>query len=263
MIERRAIVGLCLLCALAFTAAAAQSASALGRKGYTCQLVTPGAETTVGFKDPHCNMPAGNGTTGGKEVKYEHVQIKQRTKTSSSNAETGPGTEGAEPAFFHVTLSGIEAEIEAKTVTEESEGENKEEGGEAFLHSTGTLTFEGLTVKKPEGGLCSIEGGKVTTKELTTSTQGLAKGIKFQPAVGSTLAEFTIVNASGKTCPEAIKGKYTVSGSIIGEMEGPVISTTRAGSTEQGTLKTRNKVAGIAGKGTTKNSTTSTGIVTT
>jgi hypothetical protein len=64
---RRAILDLCMLCALLVSAFAAQSASAAGTTGFTCKA----GAAEAGFSDAHCLTPA-----VGAAVKFTHVAIR-------------------------------------------------------------------------------------------------------------------------------------------------------------------------------------------
>lgn len=237
----RTTVGICVLCAFALAGITTAPAAAVGARAYTCEKLVP---PEVGpFTDSHCT----NRSTGV----YGHVSIAfgATTEYTGGNANTSAETTSAAPSFFHTTVTGVELELKATTVTTSGSMENKEVGGEAVAHGVGTITYEGITVVKPGGGVCTVEGGKVVTKEVTAIT--VASGLKIQPKEGSTFAEFNIINGAG-TCPEAVKGNYKVTGSIIGAINGATVNTTRAGSTEQSTLKTRNKAAGLDGTVTLK-----------
>lgn len=255
MTGRKAIVGLCLLCALAFSAIAAQSAAAAskGTTAFTC--VKNAAPEDL--RGEHCL------TTGVAAKEYGHVAIKENTTTeiTGTNSKTKAETTASTPGAFHVTISGIEAEITATTVSGKGSMTNAKEGpgqgveGEHYVHGTGTLTFSGLEMPKPTGGggvpTCKVNVTELTTKELKATTTGQGDNLKFEPASGTTFAEFEVENAPGQTCPEAIKGKYVVSGSVKGQPVESMSATTefsRVTTTAEGTLKTRAKSAGIAGQ---------------
>lgn len=242
MIGRRFTGAVCLLCALGVLAA--QSASAqLATTAVTCRKGTGIGAT---FRFEHCTPGEGTGEFG-------HFAIANGTKTeiTAGNAKTNLGTNGSTPSFFHLSLLGIELELKAETVVAVGFMENGEQSvinekePVMLAHGTGTITFEGVTVVKPEFGVCAVEGAKVVTKELTGTTFGQGMGLKIQPREGSTLAVFKITGAS---CPAGVLGDYVVSGSLVVTPEGSTLTATRAGSTAQGTLKTRNKVAGLDSK---------------
>lgn len=230
-------LGLCLLFVLAFAVAAAE-ASATSTTAYTCKKEAGGGPSS--FKTEHCDWRDGTG-------EYRHVAIANNTKTEATggNQKTSLGTTGATGMFFHTVITGIVVELEAESVTGSGFLENKEEEAQMKTHGTGTITFNGVRVWFPSLTGCKVEGEKVVSKELTAIT--VAEGVKFQPKEGTLLAEFNMI---GATCPEATKGNYKVTGSVIGTPEGATISFTGSGTTAQKTLKARNVAAGLDGKGT-------------
>lgn len=255
MIGRRAIVGLCLLCTLTVSAIAAQSAGAVS-KGTTAFTCVKGAGELRG---EHCL------TKGFAAKEYGHVAIAENTTTeiAVTNANTSAETTASTPVAYHITISGIEAEITATTVSGKGSLTNAKEGpgqgveGEHYVHGTGTLTFSGLAMPKPTGGgvpACKVKQTEITTKELKATTTGQGDNIKFQPASGTTFAEFDIENAPGQTCSEAIVGKYVVSGSVKSQPVEGMSATAefnRTATTAEGTLKTRAKSVGISSLRTT------------
>ena len=84
MIGRRATVGLSLLCALAFCAFAAQSASAAKAVNTTAFTCVEGA--TKDFSDAHCDTKVTAGTG-----QYGHVVIPQGTTTEVVGENTTTG----------------------------------------------------------------------------------------------------------------------------------------------------------------------------
>jgi hypothetical protein len=83
MIGRRTAVGLSLLCALAFSALATQSASAAKAVNTTAFTCVKGGGFKD-FKDPHCNTFA-----GVEKGEYGHISIKagETTKIEATNTE--------------------------------------------------------------------------------------------------------------------------------------------------------------------------------
>ena len=78
MTGRRAVVGLCMLCALAFSAIAAQAASAESTTAYKCKVPAEGDEAIGGaFTAPHC-------ITRNPEGNYPHVKIAANTPFSGT-----------------------------------------------------------------------------------------------------------------------------------------------------------------------------------
>ena len=96
MIGRRAVVGLALLCALAFSAIAASSALAVEETtAYTC------VETPGDFSDAHCKS--------GPPGKFSHVEITPETTTEIefSNKELGASTKEELSSTLEVTTGEL------------------------------------------------------------------------------------------------------------------------------------------------------------
>lgn len=246
MTGRRAIVGLCMLCALMISAFAAQSASALGTTAVTCKVPVAG-DTIVGtdtyFRE-HCT--AEDKVIGGS---FRHVKI-EKGELSGTNNTTGT----AEPVFLHSVQAGVFEEIEATTVTGTGSFSNKTEKNakgeeEMVAHGTGFLIYTGLTVVKPAGKGCKIKGTEIKTKELTATTKEQGMGLRFFPASGEVFATFEIEGCS----VAALNGLYEVKGSIgSSSIDGATILTDENQTTEQNTLKVRGQKAGLKGHLTLK-----------
>jgi hypothetical protein len=251
---RRAIIGLCMLCALVFSALAAQGASAAGTTAFTCKAVTPAAETK-GFSKEHCKT-ADAVTTNAK---FEHVAFAAGTATdlTVTNAKTNAETNGATSFSLHSVQSGVEEQLSATGVMGEGTITNSEAGGEMLASGTSSLTFTGVTVQKPVGKGCKVyedinpttmgPEGQVKTNSLkgTTFSEGEKMGLKFEPAVGEVFATFYVTECS----VAALNGTYEVKGSIkTTTVDGATIEFTSAETTGQGTLKTRGQKSGIDGK---------------
>lgn len=230
MNRRQAIVGLGMLCALAFSAFAAQSASAAGTTAYTCK------QTGTGFTDAHCKT-AGSGSFG-------HVAIGPTTSTevSGSNETTGGATE---PLTLRTTITGIELELKATGVIIGGWMENREIGGEMVVEGEGgalSPEFTGVTVTKPAGKGCKVnkdaEGGVgigefVEGNNTKATTQGQGDAVKFTPAFEKPFATFFIQGCS----IAGLNKTYAVVGNIKGTPNGATINFTHANTTEQGTLR--------------------------
>ena len=179
MTGRRAVIGLTVLCALAFSAFSAASASAAGTTAYTCVDGGTGGLGTR-FSDPDCE----NAETGGT---YGHVAFASETTTDLQVVQTTN-------QVLKGTLAGVEVELEATGVTakEGSYVENTDHGTEPMdVSGEVTLEYTGVTVKKPLlSPACAVEGGKVTTNPLkftsVTGTTPKTTGIKFEPKEGTT-----------------------------------------------------------------------------
>jgi len=241
MSGRRAMVGLCMLCAFAFSAFAVQSASAAtkGTTLFTCVKEEGGA----GFSREHC-APGDAVTTGAK---FKHVPVAENTTTEVTG--TTINTEGVPvpPRLFSVQ-SGVEEELESKLahILYENEGSKSwvtnakdPETGEHYYHGEVWLRFTEVSVIKPKEKGCKVVGGEVTTKKLKETTKGQGDEILFEPASGTVFAEFTIEGCSIL----ALNGLYKVEGKIKAQPNGATVNTTLANTKTQGTLKLRGQIA--------------------
>jgi hypothetical protein len=252
---RRAIVGLCMLCALVFSAFAAQGAAAAtkGTTAFTC------VKEKGTLRGEHCL------TTGSASPTFGHVAIAENTTTelSATNAKTASETTAAAPKIFKFTLAGVPLELQATGVSATGSATNKKAAsGEHYFSGTGTITYTGVTVLKPAGQGCKVttdeefpvgsgifrEGaeGVVHTKELKFTTEGQEDFLKFEPASGTVFATFW-VTCTGEGVPEALKGTYTVTGSVKCPTVGATIVCTHEATTALNTLKVKGLKAGLEG----------------
>ncbi len=263
MTGRRAIVGLCMLCALLVSAVAAQGASAAtnGTTSFTCQEVTAG---TGVFNDAHCKEEGGSKS-------FKHVEIPEKiknekeeevvntTELEGSNETTG----GARStAVLISTQSGVAEELQAKIVEKKTgtspwmTNAKDPTTGEHYTHGEGQLTYKEVKVIKPsEKGCIVYENSKeenkemVSTNQLKASSKGQGMGIKFEPAEGTVFAEFFI----GGCSVTALNGTYKAEGSLVAFPNGATLETEATQVKEvQKTLKLRGQTAGLGGSLTLK-----------
>lgn len=252
MTGRRAIVGLCMLCALVFSAIAAQSASAAsnGLTAFTCKAVTPNIEKTEGFSKEHCTE-ADKVTT---KANFEHFAIAEETTTQITGGNTTTG--GAkENAILKSTQAGVKEALEAKTVEKKPGTEawmkNRKDPttGEHYIEGEGILTYTEVEVTEPAGKGCKVfesEGVNekmVSTKKLKATSKGQGMGLKFEPAEGTVFSEFVISGCS----VAALNGVYKAEGSLVANVNGATLTTTEEEVTTQGNLKLRGQKAGLGG----------------
>jgi hypothetical protein len=246
---RRAVIGLCMLCALAFSAVAAQGASAAGTTAYTCKKKS--VEGGAGFSKEHCKTTDAV-TTGAK---FEHVAIPVNTTTilSISNKKVGAETLTTAPKFFHTTRAGVAMELEATGVEPETETAefpnmvfNRISGEEMYIEGEGRIKYTGVTVTKPAGRSCTVTGGTITTKQLIASTKGLTSQLKFEPKAGAT-GTFATFEVSGCST-SGLNGTYESTGSVKGSVNGATVDFSGTTTTEEKTLKLGGQNAGIEGE---------------
>lgn len=237
MTGRRGAIGICLLCALVFSAFAAQGAGAvtLGTTGFTCkEKKEPGG---AGFSGPHCTA-ADVVKTGAK---YEHVAIAQNQVTEGRVTNTTTGGE-TQVARLKSTIAGVEVELQATGTLGEATGTNKlAANGEHFIEGTGQTSYSGVSVTKPAGKGCKVKAGEFKTKLLKGTSAGQGMEGKLEPAEGTTFGEFEIEGCS----IAAINGVYQITGSIKCPGDGATVLCTHAATTAQGTLKMRGQKAGV------------------
>ncbi|HVQ57406.1 MAG TPA: hypothetical protein VMS60_00725 [Solirubrobacterales bacterium] len=233
---RRAVVGLCMLCALLVSAFAAQSASAI--KGTTAVTCKSGEGDTGGatFNEAHCKPSSPSGSFG-------HYKINENTTTELTGDNAGA------PTKLKATLGGVATTLTSSKLTGTGSMENRvEPNGEHYVHGEGHITYEEVLINpfskcfvyedtEPGIGTQNV----IKTQELTATTTGQGDGLKFQPTVGTVFARFWILDKNKKTSAEGgectISGTYSVSGSLIAKPDGATANTTHAEVTEQNTLK--------------------------
>jgi hypothetical protein len=250
MTGRRAIVGLCMLCALAFSALMAQGASAetKGTTAFTCKEEAG----TIGFADAHCKEPVSTG------AKFQHVAFAANTPTKITGNNITTGVERS-IAKLRSTQAGIEEELQAEEVEGEGELENVlEASGEHALHAKGTIVYKKVSVLKPAGKGCKVfedlenkemgVEGVVKTKPLKATSAGQGDRILLEPETGTTFATFWVTNCT----TEALNGTYEVTGKLTATTEGATLIATHNDVTTQGTLKTRGQKSGLDGSLTIK-----------
>jgi hypothetical protein len=217
MSGRKAVIGLCMLCALVVSAFAAQSASADGTTLFTCASKAGGK----GFSKAHCKTA--DAVASG--ASFGHVAVKNGTATDLIVTNTGVGTNTNETSIpkLKSTIAGSAIELLA-TGMSASKGtiENKEEGTEMVVHSKNlVLKYTGVTEKLLG---CKVTGkpggaGVVETKELTATTTKEGMNVLFKPENAEGIfAEFELT--------ECIIGPVTVKvfGDTTGSIDGATIT---------------------------------------
>ena len=267
MIGRRATVGLALLCAIAFSAIAVQSASAAAATKttlVTCVKVTPGTGT---FFDAHCDEDSSL-----KEGEFEHKPLKSEigktTEVVISNETTG-GTTSVQK--LKGLPFGVKSSIECTKATGTgSVGNTEPKAEEHKISGKATLEYSGCTALEPvkEGKkLCKVKEPIVATIGSAEGLEGLtgpngekeAMGIEYKSEAGKPFATITLENNGAEVCP--LTGKpFPVEGSVIGT-SGPGVASVQtnawAGATtifipgsEMGKLTAGGKAAEYTGNTT-------------
>jgi hypothetical protein len=244
MPRRKTVAGICLLCSLALSAVAAQSAGAVtkGTTEFTC--VNQGG-ATHSFTDAHCKEKTGKGA-------FEHVSIAENAATELTvSSETTGGA--IEPARLKTAIAGIELELVAAETSATGVVENRLASNEHYVSGEAITKYSGVTVTKPAEKGCEIyedkggekgEKGVIRTNPLKATTQGQGDFGKLEPVAGEVIASFFIAG-----CPapvEAINKTHTITGSIKCIPAGATVSCVHSEVTKQGTLQLNGAVkAGV------------------
>jgi hypothetical protein len=234
---RRAVIGLSLLCALLFSAFAAQSASAtVGTTAFTC---AEGGNKD--FADAHCDEAVEPG-----KGKFGHVEIgEEETSIELNNEKTTNSTTEAKHAIFKTTSGGIAIEITCQFAKGTGSIKNIAKGPDGGMAVEGfggsSVTFSFCKMPKPINGakeeLCKVKwpitttGTSITRVNQTTGEIKNTMDVEFKPKEGSTFVELTFENLPGKVC--FLNGKkVAVTGTAMATgARGPSNSVNSSGAT--------------------------------
>jgi hypothetical protein len=208
MIGRRATVVLSLLCALAFCAFAAQSASAAAGKNTTAFTCIKVEAKTGDFADAHCDTKAAEGD-------YAHLSVGlAKTKITISNEETKNSTTESTPAVLGAEPFKVKIEISCAAVSGEGTQSNEEpEEKRHRVKATATINLTKCTAIKP--AKCTVkEPIEMKVQAESVEELGASKnemGTEFRPESGETL---TTISFQGAEC--SLKGQsFKVEGTMI------------------------------------------------
>ncbi len=202
---RRAVIGLSLLCALLFSAFAAQSASAtVGTTAFTC--VSGGGEQE--FADAHCDTPKAGGGFG-------HAAIGEgTTSVDLTNAKTANSTTEAKHALFKTSAGGIALEITCATAQGTGSIKNiaiGPDGGMAVEGSEGgSVTYSNCKMPKPKNAtgdeICEVHepivvsGSAITRVNQETAGIKDTMGVEFRPKATQPFTELKFTNRAPFAC---------------------------------------------------------------
>jgi hypothetical protein len=218
---RRAVIGLSLLCALAFTAFAAPSAQA-GTTAFTC-VKGGGAQE---FTEAHC---AANGHNDGN--KYGHVGFAGTTNWVSTNKKTANTTVDHTTAILKGTLAGAASELSCTKVDGKGTLTNEEVGGKMQVSGTATVSYRECTVTKPTKG-CVVAEPVVAEANVLSVEAGATMGLEFKgKKAGGVFAEIKYENKGAEKCALLNGGKpFPVTGSTVATDKGATSEFTAAHS---------------------------------
>jgi hypothetical protein len=215
---RRAVIGLCMLCALLISAIGAQGASAAGTTAYTCKKVEP--PSGAGFSKAHCKAA----DAVASNAAYAHVEIPagEQTVTTVTNAGNGTNTETTVSQVLNGKILGVSVGITCTGVTgtgTQTNVANTEEPKTSMrISGTSALNYTGCTTKVPN---CTIKNpieANTTVESTHTGVNEKEKGLTFKQ-VGE---QFTKIVFQGESC--AIAGTYPVTGKAVGRVDGATIT---------------------------------------
>lgn len=214
MIGPRAVIGLSLLCALLFSAAVAQSASAAKAVNTTAATCIKGVGNED-FSDAHCDEFVGPG-----EGSFGHaaITLNETKELDATNETTGGATT---PIVLRGKANGAAVEIECAsmaTTTNKSAVHNVEAEAKHTMTGNGTALFSKCTVKKPAKCIANepIEADANFEGVEGLGEKGNEMGVEFKGAgEGGKIAAITFANKGAESC--ALNGKtFNVAGSAIG-----------------------------------------------
>jgi len=265
MIGRRSVIGLSLLCALLFSAFAAQSASAALTTSKNTTAFTCVSKASGGFSDSHCDTTASPGTFGHELITTAGTEV---DTTNTTNAVLKGEVVGG--GKVTITCTTVKNKTVNSTLTNSSPGalEHTLEGKAETEFKTCTVTeLKNCTVDDPivsKATVHGVEGMEGPNKEAN------AMGLEF---IGSGANEtFTEVTFRGASCAVKdttfpIKGKVIATGGTAkqdSKHSGATLVFTNANAMEELTLGgktstfTLTATATMAGGGSPISATTTT-----
>jgi hypothetical protein len=228
MIGRRAVIGLSLLCALAFSAISATGAMAETKTTTAFECVP--AEGGAGFSKEHC--AAADAVSTGAKFKHKEIAVGAFKSVEGTNAKTASETTASTQAVLKATIGGLKAIFTAGTVTATGEMENFENPVSKAMDIKGrdiVITFTKVVLA---GALSTVEGcevlnGQIITEKLVATSQvNTMEGEFSAEAPGSTLlAKIFLKNC--KT-PELNTKPQEVTGTAHAIGDGATLETTEA-----------------------------------
>jgi hypothetical protein len=227
MIGRRSVIGLALLSALAVSAFAAQTASAVEATNTTAFTCVKGSGA-LDFADAHCDQNVGAG-----KGEYGHVAIEKETSGEATNEKVTNSTKDSEPAVLKSKVAGAKITIECAVVKGEGTGANKEIEKRHTGSGKGSTKFSSCNVKEltkcvvAEPIVASVTGvpleGLIGPKEEKNAMGGEVKGTGAE----ETFTEIEFKNKGAEACAVNAK-KFPVKGSAT-VTSGPTTESSQAG----------------------------------
>jgi hypothetical protein len=212
MIERRTIVCLSLLCALALSALAAPSAMATkGTTAFTCVKVAKGAQ----FSDAHCTKEG-----SGEGFKHDVIEAGQKTEITLTNKGTKNSTAESTPAVLGFMIGSMPGSFVCSSVLGEGTLTNNA-GPPMNVSGTVTTTFSECSLVAPETFPgCQLENSTVVSKaSISSPTEAMELEFKED---GEAFVTFKLTKCKS----EAFNITYQFTGSYTAIPNGATWQTT-------------------------------------
>lgn len=218
----RTMLGALVLCALSICALPAASASAAGLTAVECKEVGAG---NGNYSSSSCVTPKSAGGAFETQVISGKTAIEGKG-TRAIGEGHGLGDTANPVSVFHFTAGGVEITLTCGTTTQTGgQDENKEEGGEMRVHSTGnveTSTECHASPRTKPTKSCKVQGvapaepeGAIATNKMT-AISGAEHTITVKPEAGETFTKFKILKSSTPECFTATDIEVTVTGEVVG-----------------------------------------------
>jgi hypothetical protein len=220
MTGRKAPVGLSLLCALAFSAFAASSASAAGTTVFTCEPVKSERQ----FSDEHCLIaapPLGEG--------FIHKELPSSTPVEfeGTNSKTASTTTTHTITVIHGLLAGVIPFTMSCTKLVSTGKLTNNVGPPMSTSGTATATdSECTTVIEGTKKNCKVKEPITWSENLTTVVEGEEMYVKATGSgAGELFASLTFESNGAEVCPKGIisLNPYKVTGAVIGTPNGATL----------------------------------------
>lgn len=236
MTAHRAIVGLSLLCALAFCAFAVPSAFA-ATNGTTAVTCVKDANKKGDYVDAHCDT---TGTLGASEFKHEVLAANPTKEFVGDNEKTKNETKEREGIVWFVTLQSLNFEIICTIVHSEGTLENKLDAEEHKIVGSGIIVIYEVCTAKNTAQNCkwtsspgAANGTIVTNTLKSESVEGTPTMTqKFSPNAGKEIGRIEV-----KECATIPGISYPINGTFSAELAGQMAAGGGNGASAGATLK--------------------------
>lgn len=251
MIGCRATSALALLCALVFSAFAAQSA--LAEIPETTAFECTASAKVLDFSDAHCDV------TATPASKFGHTKLSSTSKTevTATNAKTASATTASTPATLEGEVALTKVKITCTKISGSGTLINEEPApGKMQVSGTGKGEASSCTVEKPLKCLVAepIVGGGTAVTRTNLGAGKNEMGAETSPETGTVYAVIEFLNKGPEACA-LNKQKFNIEGTGIGTSPlGSTEATKESGATgisgPDNKLTLGGKPANVTGIGT-------------